>query len=235
MVSNSSKRVGKAKASATSAPAVVKVPVREPVPAAPEPRVQVAKKAAVAASGQASLTLKAATPMAAAPKVEAAKAEAPKAAAPKVEAPKAAAPRPVAAKAAPVASAPAKSAAKPELSLVAAVPESVRALAAQSLKLSQENYATVRGKAESFNASVDAGMRQAVTGFQSLNSRMIDLCLNQGKAQVQLATALVATKNPAEAVKLAQEFTQSNVKAWQSFGDAWLQMVRQSGTGLFKA
>lgn len=230
MVSNSSKRVGKAKASATSAPAtsapaVVKVPVREPLPAAPEPRVQVAKKAAVAASGQASLTLKAATPIAAAPKVEAAKAEAPKAAAP----------RPVAAKAAPVASAPAKAAAKPELSLVAAVPESVRALAAQSLKLSQENYATVRGKAESFNASVDAGMRQAVTGFQSLNSRMIDLCLNQGKAQVQLATALVATKNPAEAVKLAQEFTQSNVKAWQSFGDAWLQMVRQSGTGLFKA
>lgn len=160
----------------------------------------------------------------------------------KTVAAKTAAPKLAAAPPSPVATALVKPAAKvtvvatkPALFPISAVPETVRALTAQGLASSQQQYVQVRETAENFNASVDARLRKAITGFQTLNAQALDLCLNHGKAQIHLATALAASNNPAEAAKLAQDFTQTQFKAWQSFGEAWLQAVRHSGTGMFKA
>lgn len=176
------------------------------------------------------------------PKVVVPAAEAIKAVALKVEALTPAAPKVAASQAVPVATVPVKVAAKasvttarPTPSLASAVPETVRVPTAQNMKTSQQKHEQVRESADNFNASADVGMRQAVTGFQALNAQALDLCMNQGKAQINLATALVATKNPGEAAKLTQEFTQTQFKAWKSFGEALLQTLRQSGAGMFKA
>ena len=131
-----------------------------------------------------------------------------------------AAPKSIAIKAS-EAPAPAKatvSTAKPDLSLVKAAPKAVVAPSAPSPK-----------------AAVDAKKPEAASGFQALNARALTLCMDQGKGQLQLAKALASSKTPAEAFKLAQDFSQSQIKAWQSFSEAWLETLRQSGAGMFRA
>ncbi len=90
-------------------------------------------------------------------------------------------------------------------------------------------------KPEAVRAKAATKTVEAAKGLQALNARAVALWLDQGKGQIQLANALASSKTPVEAFKLAQDFSQTQFKAWQSFGEAWLESLRQSGAGIFKA
>ncbi|MBV1707563.1 MAG: hypothetical protein KGQ37_10195 [Hyphomicrobiales bacterium] len=124
---------------------------------------------------------------------------------------------------------------KPVAAAAAAAAKPVEVKASPAPVATKPAVAVAVAKPEAARAKAAPKAAEATKGLQALNARAVALWLDQGKGQIQLANALVTSKTPVEAFKLAQDFSQTQFKAWQSFGEAWLETLRQSGASIFKA
>jgi phasin len=109
------------------------------------------------------------------------------------------------------------------------MPEAFRANAEQGIEKARAQYAAMKGNAESFTEKLEESFTAAQSGARVFNGKVLDLFRAQVDAGFAHLNALFHVSSVSEAIKLQQDYSRTQVEAFQAQSRDLADYAKQVG------